>query len=620
MEDSGAQQLTPLLEYLKEKRGFDFSGYKTGTLVRRINKRLQAAGVDNYGSYMDYLEVRPDEFNRLFDTILINVTGFFRDRPAWEYLEREILPRALSEKKPEEMIRVWSTGCASGQEAYSIAMLLYEMLGENQYNERVKIYATDVDEDALSQARQGAYPKEELKDVPEYLAAKYFYECGDNFCLRKDLRRNVIFGRNDLISDSPIHRLDLLICRNTLMYFNSDMQAKILRRFHFALNPKGVLFLGKAEMLLSHTHIFTPLNLKLRFFSKIPAADWRKGFRTRDERPGEMSSEFLAKERLKEAALETSPVAQILIDPGNNLVFSNEQARLLLGLSEKDYNRPFQDLRISYSPVELRSYLEQARAEDRPIVVQDIEILDSSGSTKFYDIRIQPLADSDGSSNGISLSFIDTTVHKQLKTQLEKTNHELETAMEELQSTNEELETTNEELQSTIEELETTNEELQASNEELETMNEELQSTNEELQTLNDELNLRTEDLHRLNNFLESILTSIRSAVVVMDRDMQITVWNRQSEEYWGLREEEVRGQNFLSLDIGLPVARLKNPIQACLENGESRQEVVVNAVNRRGQKMSCQVQCSPLFGKGRRVQGVIALMDELTGDGKGRN
>jgi two-component system, chemotaxis family, CheB/CheR fusion protein len=616
--DNDTGDLVPLLVYLKEKRGFDFAGYKTGTLVRRVNKRLQAAGVQSYRDYIDYLEVHPDEFNRLFDTILINVTAFFRDQIAWDFLAKELLPKIISEKKPDEKIRIWSTGCASGQETYSIAMLLSEELGEELYQERVKIYATDVDEDALSQARQAAYTKDELKDVPEYLAAKYFDECGDNFCIHKDLRRNIIFGRNDLISDAPISRLDLLICRNTLMYFNAEIQAKILSRFHFALNEKGVLFLGKAEMLLTHTHVFTPINLKLRLFSKAPKPDWKERMGVQYEHRGELSNETIETARLKESALETAPVAQIIIDKDNNLVFSNEQARLLLGLPRKDSSLPFEDLRISYKPIALRPHLERARAEDNPILIQDVEINDPNGSVKVYDIRIQPLVVTNGQSKGLSLSFIDTTLHKHLKVQLEKTNHELETAMEELQSTNEELETTNEELQSTIEELETTNEELQASNEELETINEELQSTNEELQSLNDELNLRSDDLHRLNSFLESILTSVRSGVVVMDRDMQVTVWNRQCEEYWGLREGEVKGRNFLSLDIGLPVEHLKRPIKACLENGENRQELEVQAVNRRGQKMSCQVQCSPLYGLNRRVQGVIVLMDEMGRDGAG--
>src|SRR3954469_5205437 len=240
---STAQQssdsLERLLTHLKGTRGFDFTGYKRTSLERRIRKRMEAIGVPDFDEYLEYLEVHQDEFPALFDTILINVTGFFRDPPAWEYYRTEVIPRLLETLGPSEPIRVWSAGCAAGQEPYTLAMVLAEALGTEAYLERVKIYGTEVDEDALNHARQASYSTAEVETIPPPLLERYFEQGDQRFSFRKDLRRALIFGRNDLTQDAPISRIDLLTCRNTLMYFNAETQARILNLFHFALNPWG---------------------------------------------------------------------------------------------------------------------------------------------------------------------------------------------------------------------------------------------------------------------------------------------------------------------------------------------------------------------------------------------
>jgi two-component system CheB/CheR fusion protein len=264
------QKLEDLLIYLRDQRGFDFTSYKRGTLCRRISRRMQDVNVDDFDDYRDFLEVHPDEFHLLFDTILINVTSFFRDPPAWNFVAEEIIPRMLDLRRADDTIRVWCAGCASGEEAYTIGMLLAEALGAD-FVDQVKIYATDIDEDALSQARHGTYPVQRLHPVPEGLRDKYFtYSDGDSqAAVIPELRRVAVFGRHDLIEDSPISRLDLLICRNTLMYFNRETQDRTLSRFHFALKANGVMFLGRAEMLLAHGDLFTPIQVKHRLFAKL---------------------------------------------------------------------------------------------------------------------------------------------------------------------------------------------------------------------------------------------------------------------------------------------------------------------------------------------------------------
>jgi len=603
-----------LLDYVKRSRGFDFAAYKRASLMRRVLRRMQMVGVQDYADYMDYLEVHADEFAQLFNTILINVTAFFRDEAAWDYLAQDILPKILSGKPGGEAIRVWSAGCASGEEAYTLAMLLNEALGSQAFHHRVKIYATDVDEEALVQARQGSYADRDLQSVPPGLRSKYFESVGGRYLFPAELRRSIIFGRHDLMQDAPISRLDLLVCRNTLMYFNAEAQSKILTRFHFALDETGFLFLGKAEMLLTHSNVFSPLELKHRIFVKVRQVNLRDRLLVLAQTGDAEAVNHLGRHaRLREIAFEAGPVAQIVLDLNGGLTLANERARVLFGLNPQDIGRPSQDLELFYRPVELRSLVEQAYAERQAIKLPSVERHFPDGA-QYLDVQVTPLREDDGNLLGASITFDDVTQRQRVRNELLRSSQELETAYEELQSANEELETTSEELQSTNEELETTNEELQSTNEELETMNEELQSTNEELETLNKELRQRTNDLNKANAFLRSILTSLRSGVVVVDRQLDVLVWNQRAEDLWGLRADKVQGRPLLTLDIGLPVEQL--PLAAFLVGKADHEEVSVNAINRRGKTIQCHVTCTPLFatdGSGEtQREGIVLLIEEV--------
>ncbi len=600
-----------LLGYLKRSRGFDFTGYKRASLQRRVDKRTQETGVSGYTAYTDYLKVHPEEFALLFNTVLINVTTFFRDTASWEYLSEEIIPRILSSKTEDDPIRLWSAGCASGQEPYSLAIALAEKMGWDDFKARVKIYATDIDEDALAQARAASYLAREVQNVPADLLEKYFDFDGDRYVFSKDLRRTLIFGRHDLLQDSPISRIDLLVCRNTVMYFNSEVQTGILARFHFAIRDGGFLFLGKAEMLFAYSGLFLPLDLRRRVFAKVS----RPGLRDQLLLMAQSGVEATALPpdnplRLWEAAFQTTPTAQIVLDMNGHLAMANERARALFHLSVRDLGRPLQDLEISYRLVELRSRIETAQAERRTVSVKDVPW--TSGGTKpiYLEALIVPLSGG-GAPLGISVSFTDVTRYRQLSEELQAANHEMETAYAELQSANEELETTNEELQSTVEELETTNEELQSINEELETTSEEAQAINEELQTVNRELNQRSDELNLVNAYMESILTSLRGGVIVLDSDLRVQIWNAQSQELWGLRPEEVQEMLFASLDIGLPVSALMPQIQDCLSGATAHRELTLETRNRRGQPLTCRITVTPLLGVKRDVRGVILLMEQ---------
>lgn len=268
------------------------------------------------------------------------------------------------------------------------------------------------------------------------------------------------------------------------------------------------------------------------------------------------------------------------------------------------------DLDVSYRPVALRAYVEQARLERRSLRIKDVEWR-RAGETVWYEVHINPLVNKDKSLLGVSVVFHDVSGARQLLTELEHTNRQLESAYEELQSTNEELETTNEELQSTVEELETTNEELQSTNEELETMNEELQSTNDELQTINDALRERSLDLDEVNEFLESVLTSIRAGIVVIDAEMRIKAWNRGAEDLWGVRREEAEGTHLLNLDIGLPVADIRPVVREALSDATYYGELMLDAINRRGRAAVVRLLCSPLRASNGESHGALLMMEE---------
>jgi two-component system, chemotaxis family, CheB/CheR fusion protein len=606
------RDLEVLLDYLRRSRGFDFTGYKRASLSRRINKRMQVVGVDGYLSYLDHLEVDPEEFTQLFNTILINVTGFFRDPPTWDYLRDEVLPQLAADKRADEPIRIWSAGCASGEEAYSLAMVTAEALGADTVRERVKIYATDVDDEALNQARLARYADKRLEGVPPDLLERYFEPNGDGYVFSKDLRRSVIFGRHDLIQDAPISRIDLLVCRNTLMYLNSETQSHVLARFSFALREGGCLMLGKAEMLLAHSNLFSAVDLKRRVFRKVPGATLRDRLMVlteAGERP--LGQPEPRQERIRNAALEANPGAQIVVDAAGYLMMANGRARALFNLRSDDVGRPFQDLEISYRPLELRSKIQQVYMDRRPSQIHEVEWPAASGEVVHLEVQILPLVDDSQVLLGASMSFADVTRSRRYKEELEHANQGLEDAYAELQSTNEELETTNEELQSTVEELETTNEELQSTNEELETMNEEMQSTNDELQTINDELAQRTAELHQLTEFLESIWAGLGGAVAVLDPDLRVLVWNHGIEDLWGIREDEAQGRHFLNLDIGLPVDQVQPTLRQAMSGDNGSQSTVVQATNRRGRTVTCRVTCSPLVGNDKAVRGVIMVVVE---------
>jgi two-component system CheB/CheR fusion protein len=512
----------------------------------------------------------------------------------------------LAERSPGDPLRIWSTGCSSGQEAYSLAMVLAEELGLDNYLKQVKIYATDIDEEALTQARQASYPEAELEGVPAELRSKYFEARDGRFVFHPELRRTVIFGRNDLVQDAPISRVDLLLCRNTLMYFNAETQQRVLNRFHFALVPRGVLFLGRAEMLLGRSRLFEPVDLKLRIFRRIANRTVVTGRRTFEPQEAEPPID-----RLHEHAFAATPVAQLVVGKDDTLLLLSDQAASLFGLSRRDVGRPIRELEVSYQPLALRGHLDRVLAERKPIRISEVEFGRPGGVVHWFDVHLNPVIDGPDLL-GVSVVFHDVSATRALRLEIDRVSRQLESTNAELQSTNEELETTNEELQSTVEELETTNEELQSTNEELETMNEELQSANDELQIINDAVRERSAELNDVNAFLESVLTAFSAGVVVVDHEMLVLAWNAAAQELWGVRGDEAEGRHLLNLDVGLPADVLRPLVRTALDNPRAPSEARIEAVNRRGRSITVRLVCSALRTPDGRQRGALLVMEPV--------
>lgn len=441
-----------VLDYLNKSRGCDLTGYKRSTLMRRFRQRMQNIKIDSYQSYLEYLQHHPQEYQDLLNNVLINVTSFFRDRDAWDYLAAEIVPKLIASKQSHEPIRVWSAGCAAGQEICSLLILLAEALGIESCLKRVQCYATDADEAALQQARKATYSALEIASIPPNLLEKYFEQTEKGYVFYPKLHSTIIFGHHDLVQDAPMSKIDLLTCRNVLMYFNPETQASILVRFHFALKNTGFLLLGKSELLMHRRQIFTPINLKHRVYAKSLKLELEDYLSIN---PKSVKNEAIATSTTEsyfwQTAFETNPVAQLAVNLDGYLIAANQQANRLFGLTLDDWNRPFQELEPGKLVGSYASIAKLSR-NYRPVTLKNIE-WNVPPSIRYFDIAIAPVFNSKKLLLGITLTFLDQTAYKRLNAKVDLTNSELARLSETLQAKEANLETIQMELESAHQEI-----------------------------------------------------------------------------------------------------------------------------------------------------------------------
>ena len=531
--------LREVLLLVSSQTNIDFRNYKTSTIVRRISRRMAVAHVASLRDYSDYMRAHPEEITELVKAFLIKVTGFFRDPEAFDFLKQTVLPELIDRAKENgRILRLWSAGCATGEEAYSIALLIADALGPNLPEWNIKIFATDLATDAIAFGRRGIYPETVLSDLPSEYRERFFERIDHGYRISKMLRETVIFGEQDISRGVPFPRIDLVVCRNLLIYLKPELQGTVLDLFAYSLHQsRGYLFLGKAETARPTKASFELVNKKWKIyrcvggplsFTTHPAGvrhvpqvidDLRDSHRlpaagTAHEATAD--TDITQLRRMNETMLRYLPAGVVIIDRNYRILTINAAARRLLGIRDLAFDQDFLHVVRGLPYHDVRAAIDLAFREHSTTILRDLELEPITvGSGRYLDVTIMVMPVEGGAPELACVTVIDTTEGTQAKKRLEAAqreqvelvselsaankrffdiNKELQEANEELQAANEELMLTQEELQATNEEFEATNEELQATNEELETNNEELQAANEELQATNDELTARTLD------------------------------------------------------------------------------------------------------------------------------
>ena len=566
-----------IFDLLSKRSGVDFSHYKSNTMLRRIDKRIEAMRLKSPAEYYQLLQQNPVELDTLFDTVLIGVTEFFRDPEAFEKL-RSVLSASFKQKKIADSIRVWCVGCATGEEPYSIAILMHELLGSDMLNFHFQIFATDIDERALSKARKGIYDEKSVEKVPPELLDKYFDNIDGEYCIKKSIKQHVLFSRHDITNDPPFVKLDLIVCRNLLIYFNNYLQKETFKIFNYALKEDGLLFLGKSESVSVTTELFTKAD-GLKLFRKIHAAtpiNLRfSRYKMRVEAEEEKSSSKIRGMSLVDIGKETlyfsSQHPFVIISEQGDIKEAQGSLRLYIEINQGTTNTNIYKMANKELVTQIRSLMAQSKKNasmsESPVIKFNL-----FEKEHYVRLKLTPLIYPSGGLSYYILSFEEVTpdpLYLQLSRELtdkevvdyrvRELEQEVYSLREQLQTFTEELETSNEEMQAINEELQSSNEELKSANEELETSNEELQSANEELQTANNELRLANsnliekerelqiaKDLSEKNGELyRAVAENIPNGTVgILNDQYEIEYIAGKGLEAYNIKPEEVIGKN----------------------------------------------------------------------------
>ncbi|MFO1039468.1 MAG: CheR family methyltransferase [Geminicoccaceae bacterium] len=562
-----------ICEILSDQIGHDFSGYKDRTFLRRVQRRMQVLQLTSVEAFIERLREDPSEVTALFRDLLINVTSFFRDDESFESLEQSVVPQLFEGKTGHDSVRVWVPGCSTGEEAYSIAILLRERMDKLRAPPKVQIFASDIDAQALEVARSGRFPGGLLDGISESRRRRFFTDDGTGaFLVAKPVRDMCIFSQHNLIRDPPFSRIDLISCRNLLIYLGADLQSRVLPMFHYALRPGGFLFLGSAENVSQQADLFTPLDRKHRLFRRndstgtalefpLLAPGAGRGGITIAESAQDSTTATLALRRAVEAeVLERFAPAHVVVDHQGDVVFQSPRTGKYLELPAGQPSNQLLLMARKGLRLELRSALQEAGETGHAAIRRHITVEIEDGYVQVVTLTVAPFAGRKGEPLFLVL-FNDLgpllgpqeAVKQKLpggqEVNVEQLERELRDTREHLQSTIEEYETAIEEVRSANEELVSLNEELQSTNEELETSKEETQSVNEELQTVNNELGHKIEALDHANNDLRNLFEATQIAIVFLDKDLMIRSFTPACTELFSL----------IATDRGRPLADIRS-------------------------------------------------------------
>ena len=565
-----AGALNRIMHAIRSRTGHDFSLYKQSTVCRRIERRMIVHNIADTDIYARYLKEHPEEVQQLFKELLINVTSFFRDPESFDALKRDLLPQLLSNKPETYVFRVWVVGCATGEEAYSIAILLREYMEETKHDFKVQIYSTDIDEDAIAVARSGSYPANIAMDISEERLRRFFVKEETGYRIKKDIREMVVFAVQNVIKDPPFTKLDMVSCRNLLIYLEPELQNRIIPAFHYALKPGGALFLSSSESIGSHAEFFAPINRKWKIYqAKTSIASARtvmaRGLSWNVNHPGRGPDDTLKTkdpnfaELTKRALLQFFAPASVITDERGEILYVHGDTGKYLRPSPGQPSLNIMEMAREGLQAELRTAINNAVAQKTQVVFKGLPVK-TNGARHGVTLIVRPLVDPLASRPLLIISFQDMEeqekparkgrpVTKKQPEHLEELEQELLHTRETLQATIEESQASNEELKSTNEELQSTNEELQSTNEELETSKEELQSTNEELVTLNSELQAKIEQLAVMQNDMKNILDNMDIGTIFLDERFMIKRFTSKAVKLFRL----------LASDVGRPLGDIKS-------------------------------------------------------------
>ena len=552
--------LANICALLRLRTGHDFSGYKDKTVTRRVQRRMQVLQIDEVPDFIERLRKEPQELDALLQDLLIGVTNFFRDPQAFEALEREVIPRLFEGKGPDDTVRVWVPGCSTGEEAYSIAMLLREHGPKDQAAPKLQIFASDIDEESLQLARVGRYPSTIVTDVPPARLERYFVREDGTYRIVSDLREICLFSAHNLLRDVPFSELALIACRNLLIYLTPDLQNRLIPLFHYALNDSGYLFLGTSENVTRHSRLFSTVDKSHRIFKRRPQIERRlpefpltapEGALRRVPSAHRTTVEHEPLQTMAERQLldRYSP-AYVVINADGELIHGSSRTGKYLELAPGAPRMDIFSMARTGLRADLRAGVHKAVSTGQ-VAIQKSVVVGTNGGRQTIDLVIQPMRAGASQEMLYLVVFQDVGgirmasesesagVEELESDNLRQLEMELRTTRERLQTTTEELESSNEELKSGNEELSSMNEELQSANEELETSKEELQSINEELQTVNAELNARVEELSRANSDIANLLESTQIATVFLDRNLAVKSFTPAAKDVFRLVESD---------------------------------------------------------------------------------
>jgi len=567
--------MTRIMMLLRSRTGNDFSQYKKSTITRRIERRMVVHSLNDMDTYARYLQENPAEVQVLFKELLINVTSFFRDKEAFEALTKEALPRIFEGKPENYVFRAWIPGCASGEEVYSIAMLFSEYMAEINQDFKLQIYATDIDDDAIATARSGKYPKNISIDVSPDRLRRFFAKEETGFRIKKEIREMVVFAIQNVITDPPFTKMDLISCRNVLIYLEVELQNRVIPAFHYALRPGGVLFLSPSEGIGNFTDHYASVDKKWKIYTSKPSLESSRNLVAQHfawtsnkpvMEPGELAGtrdKTNFAELTKRALLQSYAPPSVITDESGNIIYVHGDTGKYLQPAQGQATLNVIDMAREGLQLDLRSAIMIATHQKKPVVVKDLPVT-TNGDIHRVDLTVRPLADPDATRELLLVSFEDTgyqppekrilkkrSTAKGVTKRVEELELDLAYTKENLQATIEEMQAANEELKSTNEELQSTNEELQSTNEELETSKEEMQSVNEEIVTVNSELQAKIEQLTDMQNDMKNLLENTNLATIFLDVNLAIKRFTREATKVYRLAPS----------DMGRPLADIRSTI-----------------------------------------------------------